>query len=177
LSNKLKILSILLAGTISGCSDPPAKQSNVEPSPPARHQVKEDFPSYIYEGKVFNIGYVGSNDPKLKEKRDAEMRRVGSGYADMMAALSGTLKISNGCLVIGSAGGGNDTMIAFRGGEYSWDNQAGTLTYRGKSYKIGDAVNFGGGDFNTGDSKVDTAARAALFAYDCDVSESIFFVN
>jgi hypothetical protein len=153
------------------------KQSNVQPPPPVRHQVKEDFPNYVHEGKAFHIVHVGSNDPKLKEMRDAQMRRVGSGYANMSAALSGTLKISKGCLVIGSLGSETDSMIAFRGGEYFWNNQTSTLSYLGKNYKIGDEVNFGGGDFNTGDPKVDTEAKAAIFAYDCDVSKFIFFVN
>jgi hypothetical protein len=177
LLNRLKIVIFALAASTLGCSDPAVKQTNVQPPPQARDIVNEDFPNYVYEGKIFSIVHVGSNDPQLKEARDAEMRRTGSGYADMMAALSGTLKISNGCLVIGSAGGGADTMIAFRGGEYSWDNQAGTFTYRGESYKIGDTVNFGGGDFSTGDPKVDASAKSALFAYNCDVSKSVFFVN
>jgi hypothetical protein len=169
---------LVLVGSICGaCSGSASREVHGQPPSAIGSGAIEDHPNYFYRGKPFNIVHIGTNNLRAKALRDEALARAGIETVDLMAATSGTLKISQGCLVLGSRGSSNGRIIAFPGGGYSWDNQTSTLSYRGKNYKIGDEVTFGGGESPIGDPNAEWPDKLDLFAYNCEVPKNIFVVN
>jgi hypothetical protein len=174
---KSLIMSAILVLMLTGCTKQPIETENGSLPHSGRPGGAEDYPNYVYKGQAFNVAHMGSNNPELKAKRDAELQRSGAELVDLMAALRGYLKISNGCLVVGGRGTKDVRTLLFPAGSYSWDNQTSTFTYRGQNYKIGDEVNWGGGESQIGNPNVVWEVKPEVFAYNCDVSENAFAVN
>lgn len=168
---------IFLMGTIVGCAYAPPNGEIGPISQASRPGGPEDYPNYVYRGRAFNVVHMGSNNPELKAKRDAELARSGAEMVDLTAGLRGVLKISNGCLTVGGRSTSGGRVIMFPAGSYSWDNQTSTFTYRGQNYKIGDEVEWGGGESQIGNPNVEWAVKPEVFAYNCDVSKNAFAVN
>ncbi|MFV0372755.1 hypothetical protein [Microbacterium sp.] len=62
----------------------------------------------------------------------------------MDALLTGTLRLSGGCVVV-DGGAGEAAVPVFPSGDIAWDEDSRRLTWRGESYLDGDPISLGGG--------------------------------
>ena len=56
------------------------------------------------------------------------------------ARLTGRLTLKNGCLYA------DDSLLIFPENQVKWDELSQTLTYKGRSYQVGQQVDFSGGN-------------------------------
>ncbi|MET1112410.1 MAG: hypothetical protein ABWX67_12885 [Allosphingosinicella sp.] len=101
-----------------------------------------------------------------KPPRIAEWKRSG---ASLLSRRSGRLAIAGGCLVL-TGEGGSATLPIFPAGAATWSG--GALSYKAKSYALGDGIDLSGGAV----SAEEAARRAIAVPAGCPV-DALFLVN
>jgi hypothetical protein len=97
------------------------------------------------------------------------------GGPGMLALLSGTLAVRDGCVVVsGGEGAVGVTVPIFPRTYASWDADTSKLTYNGVQFAVGDAVAAGGGG---GENLPEGGIPSACVAVLKDANNHMFYIN
>jgi hypothetical protein len=151
----LGLLMSLLSGNCVASGSGPTKSTNPPvaqaPKPVTAVPTTGAKPSLVQPLPLSRFNHSGvfiiTTDPKPRVvRKPSGPLDWGDRVVNLRAMGGGVLAISNNCLVFTSgAGAGPIVLPIFPSQDIQWYSRPQTPVYRGKSYRIGDKIDVGGG--------------------------------